>query len=79
LRTGTGSRGRHNSAIPISFAISTIGFSCKRAKKSAKTLKAAEVALTKLQQQVDEEMHPKTDITVAAAIAQWFLALAARL
>jgi integrase len=43
----------------------------RRLKESAKTLKAAEVALTKLQRQVDQELHPKTDITVGAAIAQW--------
>src|SRR5690242_10518141 len=43
----------------------------RRLKESAKTLKAAEVALTKLQRQVDEELHPKTGITVGVAIAQW--------
>jgi hypothetical protein len=34
----------------------------RRLKECAKTLKAAEVALTKLQRQVDEELPPKTDI-----------------
>ena len=32
---------------------------------------AAEVALTKLQRQVDEDQHPKTAVTVRQAVAQW--------
>jgi integrase len=32
---------------------------------------AAQVAVTKLQRQVDEDRHPKTGSTVRQAIAQW--------
>ncbi len=40
-------------------------------KETTKTYAAAKVALTKLQGQVDDEKHPKTNITVAQAIEQW--------
>jgi integrase len=40
-------------------------------REPAKTYGAAEVALTKLQRQVDEDRHPKTAITVRQAVAQW--------
>ena len=40
-------------------------------RETAKTYAAAKVALTKLQGQVDDEMHPKTNITVSQAIDQW--------
>jgi integrase len=40
-------------------------------RETAKTYDAAELALTKLQRQVDEERHPKTAITVRQAITQW--------
>jgi integrase len=40
-------------------------------KETTKTYAAAKVALTKLQRQVDDEKHPKTNITVAQAIDQW--------
>ena len=39
--------------------------------ETAASEKAANVALTKLQRQVDEERHPKTAITVRQAITQW--------
>jgi integrase len=39
--------------------------------ETAKTYRAAEAALTKLQRQVDEDQHPKTAITVQQAITQW--------
>lgn len=40
-------------------------------RETAKTHAAAEVALTRLQRQVDEDQHPKTAITVRQAITQW--------
>lgn len=40
-------------------------------RETAKTYDAAEVALTKLQRQVDEDRHPKSHVTVGKAIAQW--------
>jgi integrase len=40
-------------------------------RATAKTFAAAEVVLTKLQRQVDEDAHPKTAITVRQAISQW--------
>ena len=40
-------------------------------RETHKTQDAAELALTRLQSQVDEDRHPKTDITVGRAIAQW--------
>jgi hypothetical protein len=40
-------------------------------KETTKTYAAAEVALTRLQSQVDDEKHPKTNINVAQAIEQW--------
>jgi hypothetical protein len=43
----------------------------RRLRETAKTYGAAEVALTRLQGQVDEDRHPKTDITVGQAIQQW--------
>jgi integrase len=36
-----------------------------------KTYGAAEVALTRLQGQVDQNRHPKTDITLGQAISRW--------
>src|SRR6266536_81780 len=43
----------------------------RRLRETAKTYGAAEVALTRLQAQVDEDRHPKADITVGRAIQQW--------
>ncbi len=43
----------------------------RQLRESAKTYEAAEIALTKLQRQVDEDKHPKTAITVRQAITQW--------
>jgi integrase len=40
-------------------------------RETAKTYAAAEVALTKLKGQIDDERHPKTNITVGQAIDQW--------
>lgn len=40
-------------------------------RETAKTYATAEVALTKLQRQVDEDQHPKTAITVRQAVTQW--------
>ena len=39
--------------------------------QTAATYEAAQKAATKLQQQVDEDQHPKSDITVRQAIEQW--------
>jgi integrase len=39
--------------------------------ETAASEKSANVALTKLQRQVDEDRHPKTAITVRQAITQW--------
>jgi hypothetical protein len=43
----------------------------RRLKETAPTCAAAQVALTKLQRQVDEDNHPKTAITLGRAIEQW--------
>ena len=40
-------------------------------RETHKTYAAAEVALTKLQNQVDEERHPRTDITLRHALRLW--------
>jgi integrase len=40
-------------------------------RETAKTYAGAATALTRLQSQVDENRHPKSDITVGQAIAQW--------
>jgi integrase len=40
-------------------------------RETAKTYAAAEVLLTKLQAQVDDERHPKTNITLGQALDQW--------
>src|SRR5690242_14871817 len=40
-------------------------------RETAKTWSEAEVALTRLQGQVDEQRHPKTNITVGQALDQW--------
>jgi len=40
-------------------------------RETAKTYDAAEVAVSTLQRQVDEDRHPKTAITVRQAITQW--------
>jgi integrase len=40
-------------------------------RETAPTYDEAEVALTRLQAQVDEDRHPKSDITVRQAVAQW--------
>jgi integrase len=40
-------------------------------RETAKTYGAAAEALTRLQSQVDQNRHPKSDITVGQAIAQW--------
>ena len=55
----------------------TCNESCNKNKKpryireTLKTYGAAEVALTKLQGQVDQNRHPKTDITLGEAISRW--------
>jgi hypothetical protein len=43
----------------------------RRLKATARNYAEAEVALTQLQRQVDEETHPKTALTIGQAIAQW--------
>ncbi len=40
-------------------------------RETLKTYGAAEVALTRLQGQVDQTRHPKTDITLGQAIGRW--------
>ena len=40
-------------------------------RETHKTHAAAQIALTRLQSQVDEERHPRTDLTVRQAVAQW--------
>jgi hypothetical protein len=40
-------------------------------RETANDYLAAQVALTRLQNQIDEERHPKTNITVGQAIDQW--------
>jgi integrase len=40
-------------------------------RETLKTYGAAEVALTRLQGQVDQNRHPKTDITLGHAISRW--------
>jgi integrase len=40
-------------------------------RETAKTYGAAEIALTRLQGQVDQSRHPKTDITLGQAISRW--------
>ncbi|MGH3754045.1 MAG: tyrosine-type recombinase/integrase [Pseudonocardiaceae bacterium] len=40
-------------------------------RETAKTYDCAEVALTRLQGQVDEDRHPKSAITLGQAIVQW--------
>lgn len=40
-------------------------------RESVGSYTAAEIALTRLQRQVDEDAHPKTDISVSQAVAQW--------
>ncbi len=40
-------------------------------RETHKSYDAARVALTKLQNQVDEDRHPRTDITVRQALRQW--------
>jgi integrase len=42
-----------------------------RLRETARTYAAAATALTRLQSQVDENRHPKSDITIGQAIAQW--------
>jgi hypothetical protein len=43
----------------------------RQLKETAKTYAEAEMHLTRLQRQVDEEAHPKTSLTVGQAVAQW--------
>src|SRR5207344_2136098 len=43
----------------------------RQLSRTVKTYEAAKKELTKLQRQVDEDKHPKSDITVAQAIEQW--------
>ncbi|MDP9221877.1 MAG: site-specific integrase, partial [Actinomycetota bacterium] len=43
----------------------------RRLRETAPTYEAAQVALTKLLRQLDEDQHPKTAITVRQAITQW--------
>jgi integrase len=40
-------------------------------RKTAMTYAAAEIELTRMQAQVDEDRHPKSDLTVRQAIDQW--------
>jgi integrase len=40
-------------------------------RETTKTYQAAEVALTRLQNQVDEDRHSKSDLTVRQAVDQW--------
>jgi hypothetical protein len=40
-------------------------------KETAPTYAEAKVALTRLQRQVDEELHPKASITVGRAVEAW--------
>jgi integrase len=40
-------------------------------RETHKTYAAAEVALTRLQGQVDEDRHPRGDLTVRQAVTQW--------
>jgi hypothetical protein len=40
-------------------------------KETAATFTEAQKAMARLQRQVDEDQHPKTDITVRQAIEQW--------
>lgn len=40
-------------------------------RETHKTYAAAEMALTRLQGQVDEDRHPRDDLTVRQAVAQW--------
>lgn len=42
-------------------------------RETAKTYQAAETALSRLQVQVDEDKHPKSDLTVRQAIDQWLV------
>jgi hypothetical protein len=42
----------------------------RRLKRTAKTQAEAKVALTELQRQVDQQLHPKSAITVYEAIEQ---------
>jgi integrase len=43
----------------------------RRLKETAPTYEAAQVELTKLLRQIDEDQHPKSAITVRQAITQW--------
>jgi integrase len=43
----------------------------RQLRVTAKTYEAAKIALTKLQREVDQDQHPKTNITVRQAITQW--------
>jgi integrase len=43
----------------------------RQLRRTVKTYEAAKKELTKLQRQVDEDKHPKSDITVRQAIEQW--------
>jgi hypothetical protein len=40
-------------------------------RETAKTCAEAEVALTRLQRQVDEDAHPRSVLTIGEAVAQW--------
>jgi hypothetical protein len=40
-------------------------------RETCATYDQAELALTRLQSQVDEDRHPKSEITVGQAVAQW--------
>lgn len=40
-------------------------------RETHKTYAAAEMALTRLQSQVDEDRHPRGDLTVRQAVVQW--------
>jgi integrase len=43
----------------------------KYLRETVDTLRAADQAVARLQRQVDERRHPKSDVTVAEAIGQW--------
>jgi integrase len=43
----------------------------RQLRETAKTYEGAKIALTRLQREVDQDQHPKTNITVCQAITQW--------
>ncbi|HKR52624.1 MAG TPA: site-specific integrase, partial [Pseudonocardiaceae bacterium] len=43
----------------------------RQLRETAKTYEGAKIALTKLQREVDQDQHPKTNITLGQALTQW--------